>query len=129
MVEQWQPLVHEGPWGLCIRRGEEEVHLRFPSFVDLGLFVNGKKKILKRMDQVEAYSRRQHFPKPENIEIVPGKMWCPYCRKPRTFWEDEDTHYCHCEICGISDRDFHVCKENDRWPTIRDRKGRMKFHG
>lgn len=38
-----------------------------------------------------------------------GKLWCPYCAKHRAFrkaYRGDD--YRWCEICGISDADFHV---------------------
>lgn len=39
-----------------------------------------------------------------------GKMWCPYCRKPRDFPRSYGLRTC--EFCGIWETDFHIIRCN-----------------
>jgi hypothetical protein len=38
-------------------------------------------------------------------------LWCPYCAKLRNFYDDGEGYKC-CEVCHITDHEFHVVKYN-----------------
>ena len=47
------------------------------------------------------------------------KLWCPYCAEPRMFRTARfNKKYRVCEICGVSDAEYYVKKENQLWETV-----------
>lgn len=52
---------------------------------------------------------------PKGEKTRRGQLWCPYCNKWRHFKYDDYLGVNKCNICGISDRDFYVCKYNGLW--------------
>lgn len=55
-------------------------------------------------------------PKPKGLpRLAAGLWWCPYCGAGRSFRQDHHLKIRRCEICGISEKDFSVRKENDLW--------------
>jgi hypothetical protein len=61
---------------------------------------------------VDVVSHTQAFPKPENVKIPRGQLWCPYCIKPRVFVLDDKLDVYRCSVCGISKHEFYVHKYN-----------------
>lgn len=54
----------------------------------------------------------------KGLERIPGHLWCPYCGKQRQFkgnYRGDD--YQWCEVCQISDSDFHVKSINSLWTS------------
>ena len=54
---------------------------------------------------------RAYAPK-HGTKIPRGHYWCPYCLKPRIFYNDSEIGVKKCSVCGISDSDFYVKKYN-----------------
>ena len=52
---------------------------------------------------------------PKDLKLPPGKLWCPYCNRPRRFKYDDWFGVNKCQICGISDDDFYVKGYNNTW--------------
>jgi len=53
-------------------------------------------------------------PAPPSSEKVPNRLWCPYCRE----WRGLDANragYTVCEVCGVSDMDYHTRQYNRLW--------------
>ena len=64
---------------------------------------------------IELISRAMSFKKPVNFQTPKGHMWCPYCIKARIFVEDGRLGIDRCSVCGISDQNYYVKKENGLW--------------
>jgi len=124
-----------GPWGICIRTQKKKIIKVVPrkEGESLKACLERTKKIAKvirkkyihRDDvKVEIISRQKAFPKPEDVRLRKGELWCPYCRKPRKFrkWqtieidgiEYPSSDY-RCIVCGMSTRDFWVRTYNNLW--------------
>ncbi len=50
--------------------------------------------------------------KPSELVLEKGLFWCPYCRQKVFFVKDRYLGIKRCPLCGISENDFHVKKEN-----------------
>ncbi len=52
--------------------------------------------------------------KPSDMVLEKGLFWCPYCKQKVMFVKDKYLGIKRCPICGISENDFHVKKENKK---------------
>ncbi len=52
--------------------------------------------------------------KPRGLVLEKGLFWCPYCRQKVVFVKDRYLGIKRCPLCGISENDFHVKKENKK---------------
>ncbi len=52
--------------------------------------------------------------KPSGLVLEKGMFWCPYCKQKVMFVKDKYLGIKRCPICGISENDFHVKRENKK---------------
>ncbi len=65
------------------------------------------------------YNRSKPTPAPKQFSQVTGTLWCPYCADRRKFIKSSfNPKYKVCEICGISDAEYHVRRFNQLWESI-----------
>ena len=65
------------------------------------------------------YNRSKPTPAPKNFQRISGTLWCPYCADRRKFTPAPfNKRYKLCEICGISDSEYHVRRFNQLWESI-----------
>lgn len=60
------------------------------------------------------FNRTRPTPAPFGFRATKTIYWCPYCAAPRKFVKSafNPKKYKVCEICGISDAEYHVKKQN-----------------
>lgn len=51
-------------------------------------------------------------PKPPNLRLDKTLFWCPYCASRVRFVKDRHLGIRRCPLCGISENDYHVKREN-----------------
>ena len=68
---------------------------------------------------------------PKGFRRSGNTLWCPFCRKPRTYDVDPRSKLLSCPVCGISIKNHYVSKMNHLWkahPMSRDEKGNLVYY-
>jgi hypothetical protein len=99
--------------GRCVSRSlhrfQEDMHIK--PFRDL------VKKVYPTSETFIVNVREVTKPDPGAIRLR-GQMWCPYCAAYRHYNPDTYLGINRCEVCGISDKDYHVQDMNGLWPKL-----------
>lgn len=94
---------------IVITKNNKKLVTRFRNLPDAKVFRDKIKEMKhSHVDKVCLVSTKIKYPDAET-KAERGKLWCPYCGKHRAFkkgYRGDD--YRWCEICGISNGDYHV---------------------
>lgn len=75
----------------------------------------GVKQLVSKLGERGLHPHLIHSkPAPPSSKKVPGRLWCPYCREWREFAANQGG-YTTCEVCGVSDMDYHTRRYNHLW--------------
>lgn len=129
-----------GPWAISIRTPNKSVMKVIPREYQkesLNSVLKRTKEYLKAIREkyshrddviIEIISRSHAFEPPDGLHLTRDELWCSYCAKARKFKKGQlldvdGVSYISdaktCEVCSISNKDFHIRSHNNLWRADR----------
>lgn len=86
-------------------------------------FIDFKDKV-KKYPHVKVYevNIRKATPKPDDLELKSGHLYCSYCIGSRKFIYNSYTGYSRCEVCNISTQEFWIKTHNGIWNVMESKR-------
>lgn len=82
--------------------------------------------------KIDLVSGTKAYPPNKDTKLGKYENWCPYCMKPRVFYNDNNLGVKRCPVCKISESDFYFKKyngifDNEKYEYIKSLKAKEKL--